>query len=399
MLRYQTNTGGNYYSGYIFNATSGSGAQLYAVNRNGLDPLCCGGPISQNQPRDIVFDSSGNSYVAMTEYPSSGNYRTNISAFNSSGTQLWQRQLTTPTFLDYVNAGSICVDSSANVFILNGGNSSKGLLAKYNSSGVLQWKKALTNFDAYNGITTDSAGNIYICGLASTGFSPYRGIGVVKFDSSGAVLSQTAFGGGSVSSFAVGISVASNGDIYVGGNYNSGGGIQSMLVKLNSSLVIQWANTLGGALGGFGKPAFDSSGNVYVSCGYTVGHFLAKYNSSGTLQFQRSMSINLTSVYTTTPTYVLGNSVYFGTSTNTSVGGGGYGGASYAVPTDGTSTGTYTVGGRTIIYAASSQTSASVTLNVATPTMTSTTDTAVTDAAGSFSQYAAFSTTNSVVTL
>jgi hypothetical protein len=204
-------------------------------------------------------------------------------------------------------------------------------------------------------------------------------------------VSQASFGGGSVESRARGVNIDTSGNIYVSGSYNTGGTVNSMLVKLNSSLAVQWSQTLGGNLGPYKKPAFDTSGNIYVS----NGQYLAKYNSSGTLQFQRSMTITSNSVYRNTETYVIGNKVYFGAYSNASP----FGGVTFSVPTDGSLTGTYSVGGKSITYASSSQTDTTVTLATSTPVLTSVADTTTTDAAGSFSQYVAVSTTNSVVTL
>jgi hypothetical protein len=154
---------------------------------------------------------------------------------------------------------------------------------------------------------------------------------------------------------------------------------------------VQWSQTLGGNLGPYKKPAFDTSGNIYVS----NGGYLAKYNSSGTLQFQRTVTVSATALTQSTETYVIGNTVYFGAYST----GSPFGGVTFSVPTDGSLTGTYSVGGKSITYTSSSQTDTTVTLATSTPVLTSIADTTTTDAAGNFSQYVAVSTTNSVVTL
>jgi hypothetical protein len=395
VLNYQNQNGATWYSGWIFNGSSDSGSQVYNVYRNQIDPnLCCGSPTDATKAVGIVFDSSGNSHVT-TLQTISGAFKTNISKFNSSGTLSWQRQLTNATVQDYVNPAGIFVDSSSNVFVLNGSSTSglTGLIAKYDSSGAIQFKRDLAAFLDFHAVTTDSSGNIYICGTSNTGFggSGFRGMAIAKLDSTGVLVSQASFGGGSVESRARGVNIDTSGNIYVSGSYNSGGTVNSMLVKLNSSLAVQWSQTLGGNLGAYKKPAFDTSGNIYVS----NGGYLAKYNSSGTLQFQRTVTVSGTALTQSTETYVIGNKVYFGAYST----GSPFGGVTFSVPTDGSLTGTYSVGGKSITYASSSQTDTTVTLATSTPVLTSVADTTTTDAAGSFSQYVAVSTTNSVVTL
>ncbi|WP_304021746.1 SBBP repeat-containing protein, partial [Desulfovibrio piger] len=107
--------------------------------------------------------------------------------------------------------------------------------------------------------------------------------------------------GGSSSDYGKSVAVASDGSVYVCGyTYSAGAGAgrsgDLFLAKFNSSGVIQWQKTLGGSdweYGGFVAVAPD--GSVYV-CGQANSSpssnssdlFLAKFNSSGVIQWQKT---------------------------------------------------------------------------------------------------------------
>jgi hypothetical protein len=124
---------------------------------------------------------------------------------------------------------------------------------KYNSSGTIQWQRKLSgsgNVIGY-GITTDSTSNTYVCG------------------------SETVTVTGTVDAF---------------------------IAKYNTTGTIQWQRRLGKASSGCSGLAIttDAFDNVYMTGQFTsgsgvVGSYIAKYNSSGTLQWQLD-------AYTTGPT-------------------------------------------------------------------------------------------------
>jgi hypothetical protein len=76
----------------------------------------------------------------------------------------------------YEHGNGISVDASGNVYIVGFVNSPGGagstdvLIAKYNTSGVLQWQRSLGggSADVGNGISVDSSGNVYITGRTNS---------------------------------------------------------------------------------------------------------------------------------------------------------------------------------------------------------------------------------------
>ena len=250
--------------------------------------------------RGVAVDSSGNVYV--TGYNSSigqGSHEIYLVKHNSSGVIQWQRSLG-GTASDYGYA--VAVDSSGGVYI-GGITSSAGqgsndmMIAKYNSSGVIQWQRTLgtSGNDQGQYVATDSSDNVYLCGTSATSGAGMEELIIAKYNSSGTIQWQRRLGG-SANDVAYGVATDSSNNVYVCGSTRSNSSNTDVLVaKYNSSGTIQWQRLLYGSSGSdiARRIATDSSGNVYIS-GYTnsIGQgnadfLIAKYNTSGTLQWQR----------------------------------------------------------------------------------------------------------------
>ena len=362
---------------------------------------------------DISIDSSGNVYVCGTDEVR----RNFVAKYNNSGVIQWQRTMNGNALGDYYGNElyGIGTDSSGNVYAAGKARNmavNSTILIKYNSSGTLQFQRSVgVNWrHQIRDAAIDSSGNFYIVGYGGNraNGSSFDGIFVAKVNSSGVVQWEQTLGGDTNTTnteTGEGITVDSSGNIYVIG-YGYTGTVASrrmIIAKYNNSGVIQWQRTLNGtSFGEIGEDvAVDSSGNVYV-CGFfdTNGTsvsrgndaIIAKYNSSGTLQWQRTLANsqygkideaygitvdNKGTVYVTGMTETNVVSVFDVKSL-----------AFIAkLPPDGSLTGTY---GRWT-YAASSFTSATSTYATASRTMTSTALSlnaatgAMTDSAGSFS--------------
>ncbi len=234
------------------------------------------------------------------------------------------------------SGSGVAVDSSDNIYVAGettseGEGNSDTLLAKYNSSGTIQWQRILGGTGAEPGksVSLDSSSNVYLFG--------YTG-------------SQGA------------------------------GGRDFLLVKYNSSGTLQWQRILGGTGGDSGLSiSFDSDDNAYVlgysdSSGAGSNDFLfAKYNSSGTIQWQRTLGGTGSDLGKSVKIDSLNNLLISGGTASTGEGGNDvlFG----KLPNDGSLTGTYSLDGVDIVYAASSLTAATSTLTAATSTLTSSTST------------------------
>lgn len=125
---------------------------------------------------NVVFDSSGNKYVAfsMSNSNASTTYRDVILEKYTSG---WPSTRTATTGLlhsgtDELTCYSIAIDSSNNIYVAANYNeystSGYGFIAKYNSSLTLQWQRQFTSTSGYaiflRGIIVDSSSTFIATG-------------------------------------------------------------------------------------------------------------------------------------------------------------------------------------------------------------------------------------------
>jgi hypothetical protein len=243
----------------------------------------------------------------------------------------------------------VATDGGGNVYITGQTNSISGIvtsgayqtvyaggtdafLSKFNSSGAIQWATYYggNSGDFGEGIAIDRTGNVYMSGatqstsgIATTGaYQTTYGGGVrdaflAKFNSAGAIQWATYYGGSGWDD-AVCVAADGAGDVYITGYTPSlsaiatpgayqticGGGGDAFLAKFNSSGAIQWATYYGGSgddgdIGGNGVET-DCIWNVYITGNTgstsaiatpgayqtTYGSvFLAKFNSVGAIQW------------------------------------------------------------------------------------------------------------------
>jgi uncharacterized delta-60 repeat protein len=276
--------------------------RVVAFVPTGLGWIATLGGASTDIGYGIAVDSSNNCYVAgLTDSAGAGSNDVLITKYNTSGTIQWQRTLGNTN----TEAGSgIAVDSSGNCYVAGytnstGAGSTDVLITKYNTSGTIQWQRVLggTSSEYGNGIAVDSSGNCYVVGYTDSAGAGFEDVLIAKYNTSGTIQWQRTLGGASPD-YGFGIAVDSSGDCYVAGRTNSAGAGSTdvLIAKYNTSGTIQWQRTLGGASTdiGFGI-AVDSSGNCYVagrtdSTGAGSNDVLiTKYNTSGTIQWQRTL--------------------------------------------------------------------------------------------------------------
>lgn len=394
---------------YGYGITVDSSNNVYVIGHNGTDSdwqlakydysgviqwqkRLSGSAFDYGYGRGITVDSSGNVYAVGESNFSGVNY-IQLAKYDASGSIQWQKTLGSSSSN---NIGfAIAVDSSSNVYV-TGYTSTGGTidiaLAKYNSSGTIQWQKRTGGSggtDSGQGVAVDSSGNVYVVGYANV--SGIDSIQLAKYNSSGTIQWQRKLGNSS-NSYGYGIAVDSSNNVYITGIATIS--VSTMVIaKYNSSGTIQWqqgVNLSASTTRGRGV-AVDSSGNVYVVGENTSGGsalLLVKYDSSGSLQWQRRLGSATTTGY----------GVAVGLSGNIYVV--GYSNASgsddfvmASLPNDGSKTGTYTVGGYSYTYAVSALNYGSISL---TDASTSLTDAAtfLTDSTSSLSNFATSLTSN-----
>jgi uncharacterized delta-60 repeat protein len=341
--------------------------------------------LSPGTGTSVAVDSSSNVYFCGY----SNTTDLNIIKCDTSGIIQWQRKLTDT---QYAAGFGVGVDSSNNVYVIGQSFPSGGTyylqVAKYNSSGTIQWQRRFGGGVACygRGVALDSSGNVYITGYSASAINSFL---IIKYNSSGTLQWQRSLSGASsTNSTGYGIAVDSSSNVYVCGFSNDSGSFQLQIAKYNSSGTIQWQRNLGSfttIVAGY-SVAVDSSNNIYVS-GYSsvssnYDFQIAKYNSSGAIQWQRrlggsgvdySYSITISSagdMYVTGYATTSDEDIFFA-----------------KLPSDGSLTGTYTVGGYSVTYAASTLTDSVSALTDSSAGQSSTTST-LTDAASSLTDSA-----------
>ena len=266
----------------------------------------------------LVYDTDDNLYVTGTGYNTSvyrSVYQGVTVKFNTSATVDWQTSLSASSS-DYPAMYSINLDSSNNVYVAGAFTRNRQditksptyQIAKYNTNGALQWQRNLgygfTSFVPNFGqglVVEKSTGNFYVTGdtvIGSIG-SQTTQMTLIKYNSSGIIQWARQIGRSGTNEHSNAVALDSTGNVYIAGSTTYSGQNAASIVKYNSSGVLQWQTCLSGTTNSnsneFSSITIDSSDNIFV-CGHTttisnltVG-MIAKYNSSGTLIWQRKIS-------------------------------------------------------------------------------------------------------------
>ena len=303
-------------------------------------------------------------------YIPSGGATTGVTKINpSASTAQWSNYLSISQESSSASYDTT-VDSSQNVYVVGVLRTNpscctfqyRNYLSKYNSSGTRQWtaqraRDVSSNYNVFYGVVLDGSSQPVAVGS----YNSTAGLAalIMKFDTSGTVVWQNQL----TTNGPVFRSIAkdSSNNYYVGGSTNNDG----LVAKYNDSGTLQWQRklTVSGRQYEIWKTRCDSSGNSYhfgqINDSSSGSTYLLKYNSSGTLQWQRVISptsgfylnSNLADfILDTTDSAIIIN---YGASNVTSTGN-GYVKLVLKYPMDGSKTGSYTVGTATFSISAGS---------------------------------------------
>lgn len=214
-----------------------------------------------------------------------------------SGIIGWQKRFEGTTLEYDINQfGSIDTDSAGNVYVTSGiyvyatTPYRPNLLIKYNSSGTLQFAKTArigTTDTQCNTIgCNDSLTDVYVAGF---GGAAADGL-LIKYTSAGAVSWARQLASGSGVSLSVdpdAIAVASDGTVYVLFTGGTSTNRDNTLVKYNSSGTLQWQRKTTQSFGGDQSVSIGSDGGIYI--GSNQGKVF-KFDSSGNLVWKREIT-------------------------------------------------------------------------------------------------------------
>jgi hypothetical protein len=397
--KYNTMSAGNYSPGYL---------TLLATSAN----------IYNNRS---AIDTNGNIYL----YGNVSSTVNTLQKYNKFGILIWQKSLTNSSTYGGPQGIAISPDN-ASVYISSDipdvtPSVSDISVIKLNSDGVIQWQRRYEFGGAYDensNLSVDSSGNIYIGGdTTNAGYRIIR----IKIDSNGSILEQHTytegnvnFGGGAfldssnrlyqtsynsptgvtydtvlvrfdtspgsgtnwARKVAIGsafnsptnaMSGTSGGDIYFASNSLTGTNY-TVLFKYNTSGTLQWQRKLSTSFSIIAQGvSVDSSGNAYVLItGDPTASFLVKYDSSGTIQWQRRLSSDalldgLKIQVIDSNNLLITGRINTGTYLNDFV---------FSLPTDGSQIGRRPLGPITITYATASLTDAAGSATATSPSFT-----------------------------
>lgn len=269
---------------------------------------------------------------------------------NSSGATTYVKRIIGPNDSNYTPNG-LKILSNENVLLFgrwfdSGSSIYRAFISKLNSDATNLFTKTLYgagSSEQFWGASTDSAENIYAFYQYSNGLN----IGIVKYDSNGALQWQRAINGNSNASTYENGAVDPAGNVYVTGHIGGTTGAAVLIAKLDTSGAMQWQRVFQGGL--YASGAVDSTGNLYTIFMYAGDFYIVKYDTNGNLVWQRKI-IDGSATYFPQIKVDANKDIIVTFRRNAA-----FGESSWVarLPADGSLTGTYSVGGLNITYTTS----------------------------------------------
>ena len=272
---------------------------------------------SYQATQDLAVDSQGFIYHLGYDSDTVGNMV--IIKYDSLGSVIWLKEFQTSGREAY--GTSLNIDSGDNLLVIGSAYDTNTsnldfIMLKLTSDGNIVWQKALYDgTNSYNSFhaelgDVDNSNNFY--GLTQTSLNPSVNVYVsdrkiVKLNSSGSLQTQKHFrhdGGRELSLSGISVN-QSNQEVYSYGNSNEDNFTtgRPVVFKTNSSLSsISWSKELTPS-SGYGAVTgldLDTSGNAYAVWYQnepSLVSYLTKFNSSGSIQWQRQTDASIGGVF------------------------------------------------------------------------------------------------------
>jgi len=232
-------------------------------------------------------DSAGNLYIATRS--STSDYSAVISKFNSNGTSIaWQK---TSTNLDGI---SWAVIQGTDTLRITGYDKTDldAVTISLNSSGVVGNSQKLSGTDVIGiGGTGATDGNTWVLlqdNFSTVGYGSY----VARYDAGQAIQWQRKLSNASVNIKYIEAVADSSNNVYIAGyTVDAGSLVNTVFVKYNSAGTLQWQKIFTTNQSIYpSASAIDSSANFYA--GFDNGTII-KFNSSGAIQWQKKAGVTV----------------------------------------------------------------------------------------------------------
>ncbi|MBV6479370.1 MAG: hypothetical protein HGGPFJEG_02141 [Ignavibacteria bacterium] len=226
-------------------------------------------------PVSLVNDNSGNSYATGYSFDKVANYDMATVKYNSSGAPLWAARYDGNSGID--KSADVAVDNSGNVFTCGtsqGASSGNDIVTiKYNPDGTENWVQRYngsSNGDDYAaGIFVDASGNVYTGGYRDSSGTGKDFI-LIKYNSSGVIQWKAFYNGpGNADDIMTAMISDAAGNIFVTGSSIGAGTLEDVaVVKFGINGNLLWQARYNGFLNNSDIPSdivLDNSGNVIVT--------------------------------------------------------------------------------------------------------------------------------------
>jgi len=213
---------------------------------------------------------------------------------------------TTLPFSVTVNGASIITGTDGSIYVVGdttsaGAGSSDLFVAKYSVTGALEWKNTLGggSLDYGSGVSVGSDGSVYVTGYTAIGTGSYDLL-VAKYTANGALAWKKKLGGARDDQ-GFGIVVGADDAVYVSGATSSASGVYTnpkiLIAKYSNEGSLSFIKTLGGSSFDSGAGiTVDNDGSIYVTgralytgAGGGYDILVAKYSSAGSLAWKKTL--------------------------------------------------------------------------------------------------------------
>ncbi len=262
-----------------------------------------GGPGSSvDYANSIIQTSDGGYAVAGVSEIGGGSHNIYVIRLSASGNLLWSRRIGTSNLdrarqIIQTQDGGFAIVGFSDVS--GSGTNFETYVGKLDASGNLQWSRRIgssTN-DGGHSIVQLPDESFVVVGYSTAGGGDNE-FYIVRLDINGSII-ESYRSNNSSQDILYRVIRASDGNIVVAGATNSAGSYDMYIAKINpANFTILWQSRVGTSTDDRAYDLLEDEDGNYVIVGFTVGGggaarnaYVAKFNSSGTLQWTRQIGV------------------------------------------------------------------------------------------------------------
>jgi hypothetical protein len=263
-----------------------SGSGTYVIKTDNTGQIIWQRLFSHDRTAKNGTDSSNNVYVL------THGAGTSLVKLDSSGNLVWRKQVAGSGTIS-LQLSQILVAGSGDSYLAGHinetGNPQVGVVVKIDSSGNQVWQRRIQGITFINAIALSGSGLIGVAGTDSTGKQTFSVMNPSGTESYTRTLTTSL-----TTNSVAGLAFGSDDSVYLNSGNTDGGSNQVMLLsRVLSNGTLSWTQFLTGAGFAVQGVRLDSSDDIFVATATvtpTANAVIVRYNSSGTLQWQRFLN-------------------------------------------------------------------------------------------------------------